>query len=130
MKRTRLLPFLDPETATQVETACATYRGQSDMISSALGALMFGQLYGYRGVCMAHTRQAVRRYEALLGIKFREHMPERTELSERILGIRAADEIGKFWAVVKGEIAVQAKRWVDDVGQGDLFQGRGAAKTG
>ena len=122
-----LLPFLDASTSAQVVQRCTTYRGQADDISNALGALVFGQLYGWRGVYMTHSRAMIRRYESILGIKFRECMPERTDASQRILGVRIADEVGKFWAVVKGEHYVTGKGYADDVGQADLFRSGDAA---
>ena len=50
-------------------------------------------------------------------------MPERTELSTRITGIRWADQLGKFWAVVKGEVPVPGgKARMNDGDQPDLFE--------
>lgn len=117
------LPFLDLETAKTVVENASTYKGQSNVISDALGALLFGQLYGAKGLAMAHTRASVRRFEAVLGVKFSDHMPERTSLSTRIFGVRAADEIGRFWAIAKGDVSCPDKRMMgdDSEGQGDLF---------
>ncbi len=130
MKKSQLFPFLTPEQNATVEASVSTYRGQSDTISDALGALAFGQFYGWRGLYMAHGRQKIRRFEAVLGIRLRESMPERTDLSERILGVRVADEIGKFWAVVKGDVSVRGgKRHMDDLAQADLFAGPEAVTT-
>jgi hypothetical protein len=117
-----IFPYLDPEAAAQVKHACATYRGDADHVAYALGALLFGQLYGFKGLAMAYTRPAMRRSEALLGIKLREHMPDRTDLSRRLLGVRVADEVGKFWAVVRGDHFVVGKGVADDLGQSDLFK--------
>lgn len=122
-QKTQLLAFLPPDVAAQVIEAAETHKGQAHHISDALGALLFGQIYGFRGLAVTQTRQAMRRYEAVLGIKYSEHMPHRTELSSRILGVRVADELGKFWAVVKGEVTVPDRRLISDLpeGQPDLF---------
>lgn len=116
-----LFSFLDASTAASVEQRLAAYRGDGEDISGAVGALVMGQLYGFRGVAMVLSRAKLRRYEELLGLKLRDHMPERTDLSRRILGVRISDEVGKFWAVVKGDHWVSGKGRADDFGQADLF---------
>jgi len=126
MKRARLLPYLPADVEDSVVQAVLDYRGMAPKVADALGALAFGQLYGWRGVMMIYSRSTVRGYEQALGITFKDHMPDRTEVSDRILGVRVADELGRFWAVVKGEISVPGgKSYVDDEGQGDLFNSTG-----
>ena len=73
---------------------------------------------------MIHTRGTVKKYEKILGLEFKDCMPERTEYTDRLLGIRLADEIGKFWAVVKGEVPVPGgKAYMHGEDQDDLFLG-------
>lgn len=123
MKNRHLLAFLPASVSDQVQRSAVEYRGYAPIVADGLGALVFGQLYGWRGVMMLYSRSRIRDFEKALGITFRDHMPERTELSARITGVRVADEIGKFWAVVKGEVPVQGgKAYVDDVGQDDMFR--------
>ena len=123
MKRPRLLPYLPPETETQVVEKASDYVGHCTTLSGALGALAFGQLYGWKAVWLVHSRSTIRGYEEALGINFRDHMPDRTELSARITGIRWADQLGKFWAVVKGEVPVPGgKARMNDGDQPDLFE--------
>ena len=44
-----------------------------------------------------------RKYEKILGVRFREVLPERVKgQSERINGIRMADAMGKFWQSLSG----------------------------
>lgn len=123
MKKSQILPFLDPSVASQVEKAALEYRGYAPTVADALGALVFGQLYGWRGVMMLYSRSRIRDFEAALGISFRDHMPGRTDHSARILGVDLADRIGKFWAVVKGEVQVPGgKAYIDDADQPDMFR--------
>lgn len=121
-----MFPFLPSEQSAAVEKAIAEYKGYAPRVSHAIGALVLGQLYGWRAIVMIHSRSNIREFEAILGVTFRDVMPDRTELSDRILGVRIADELGKFWAVVKGDVSVPGKSYVDDAGQSDLFIG-GAA---
>jgi hypothetical protein len=123
MKKQTLLPFLEPEIADKVQDAALAFRGYAPQLSDSLGALVFGQLYGWRAVMMLHSRAKIRSYEEALGITFREHMPERTEHSDRILGVRLADELGKFWAVVKGDVSVPGgKAFIEDERQAEIFR--------
>jgi hypothetical protein len=105
-----------------VEERTKHFRGLSDTLSAALGALTVGQYYGWRGLYFIHSPSTVRKYEKLLGIKFSEVMPERTDETSRLLGVRIADELGRYWAVVKGEVTVPGGRsYLDDKDQADLF---------
>lgn len=123
MKKSQILPFLDSSVATQVEKAALEYRGYAPTVADALGALVFGQLYGWRAVMMLYSRSRIRDFESALGISFRDHMPDRTDHSARILGVDLADRIGKFWAVVKGEVPVPGgKAYIDDADQPDMFR--------
>lgn len=115
---------LSPELSAHVAAVVHEYRGSCPSLSEAIGALVFGQFYGWKGVYMIYSRAKVRSMEEILGLKFREVMPERTDDSARINGIRIADELGKFWAVAKAEISVPGgKQYADDLGQSDLFLG-------
>lgn len=119
-------PFsnLTPEQQAAIDQVVRNYSGMSDLLSSALGALAMGHYVGWRGLLMVHNRQTLRRYEDILGAKFSDLLPERTDQTDRLLGIRIADKLGKFWAVVKGEVRVpEGKALIDSDGQIDLFVG-------
>lgn len=121
-KPKHLFPFLTAEQSASVEKAMAEYKGYAPALSDAVGALVLGQLYGWKAVYMIHSRSSIKRFEEILGLSLRDSMPERTELSSRILGVRLADELGRFWAVVKGDVSVPGgKSYLDDLGQADLF---------
>jgi len=123
MKTTRLLPFLSADAEAQVQESALTYHGYAPLVSEALGALVFGQLYGWRAVMMLHNRSKIKSFEQALGVSFRECMPDRTDVSDRILGVKLADELGKFWAIVKGEVSVPGgKAFLDHDDQADMFR--------
>jgi len=122
MSKAKTPHLLPPELAQHVAGLFPTYRGYCPELAEAIGALVFGQAFGWKGVFMIYSRGKVRSMEKILGLNFREVMPERTENSSRIHGVRLADEIGRFWAVVKGEVPVRGgKGYADDEGQSDLF---------
>lgn len=121
-KAGHLFPFLSAEQSAAVVKRLQEYRGYAPTASDAVGALVLGQVYGWRGIMMLHSRSTVRKFEQVLGLSLRDCMPDRTQFSERILGVRIADEMGKFWAVVKGEVPVAGgKAYIDDAGQTDMF---------
>ena len=122
MSKRKHPPLLPEDLAAHVERRAAEFRGYCPELAEAIGALVFGQVFGWKGVWMIYSRSKVKSMEAALGLTFRDVMPERTEESSRILGVRLADELGKYWAVVKGEVPVQGgKAYADDEGQSDLF---------
>lgn len=115
------VPFLvkvdDPETEKRIRTAIANFRGPGPTLGSALGALVMGQHYGYRGLRMMHSPSTYRKYERVLGgIKFEDVCPELPPLGNRIVGIRVAKKLGAFWDVVMGRRKVENKGYVDDNG--------------
>lgn len=125
-------PFsnLTPEQRAEVDQAVKNFSGMSDNLSSALGALAMGHYVGWRGLLFVHTRPTIKRYEEILGMDFKEVLPERTDQTERLLGIRLADQLNKFWALVKGEIPIpQGKSYIDAEGQEDLFAGGASGRT-
>lgn len=70
---------------------------------------MIGRLYGWRVLKMIHNPSTYRKYEKILGLKFTDICPERTDLSYKSRGLAAADKMNSFWAVVRGEKLVKGK---------------------
>jgi hypothetical protein len=90
----------DAELMKIVKDACYGFVGPAPVLESALGALCFGRIVGWHGLRVIHTYQTLRRYEGILGIKFRDVLPARTVESSTLGGIRIADGLGKFWRVI------------------------------
>lgn len=121
---------LNAEQKATVDEAVKNYSGMSDQLAAALGALALGEYLGWRGLLFVHDRRTLKRYEEILGLEFKEVLPEKTDYTERLLGYRIADKIGKFWAVVKGEVRVpEGKGFMDADGQEDLFGGARGRST-
>ena len=109
MSKPKIPPLLPPELAQHVAALLPEYRGYCPELAEAIGALVFGQAFGWKGVFMIYSRSKVRSMggsSASTSARSCRSAP----LSSRILGIRLADEIGKFWAVVKGEVRCRAAR--------------------
>lgn len=121
---------LKPEDQATVDEAVKNFSGASDYLAAALGALSIGQYLGWRGLLFVHSRTTLRGYEAVLGLSFKDVLPEKTEYTERLLGYRIADKLGKFWAVVKNEVQVQDKGLLEAAdGQPDMFGGQHGRAT-
>ncbi len=92
----------DAEMVEIITRAWKEFEGDCGVFMSAVGALVLGREVGWQGVRVCMSSATYRKYETILGIKFREHLPERTKDSRRIRGIRMADDFGKFWQALSG----------------------------
>ena len=76
-----------------------TFCGDGRQLEAALGAYVVGQLYGWRALAMMHTTATRQRFDRILGVRLNDVCPEHTGLTDRLLGIRIADQVGAFWKV-------------------------------
>jgi hypothetical protein len=126
--RRQLLKIVDPGTEEEIARRIATYTGPATSLGAALGAMVMGQHYGTRALRMIHSPATIRKYERILGVRFDEVCgSEFTPLSDKIVGIRAARELGGFWDVVLGRKKVKKKGWADEPGATTDAGGREAA---
>lgn len=93
----------------QVLKVIDEFKGHVGTLESALGALIIGQHYGWRVLKIAHGNRTYNNYQKILGIRFEDVCPERTELSHRSVALSIADKAGSFWAVVRGKQKVPNK---------------------
>ena len=109
----------DAEMLRIIDGAVEAFEGNSSLLESAIGALVFGRRVGWHGIRVMHSRVTFNRYEKILGIKFREVLPERGPDSECLRGIRVVDRIGKFWqAISSGLISSKdAAQWEPAAGK-------------
>jgi hypothetical protein len=91
-----------------IDKAWEEYKGDVTVLNSAIGALVMGRHVGWQGVRVMYARVTYTRYEKILGIKFRDVLPERGKDAERLRGIRIIDGIGKFWQAISSGL-VSAK---------------------
>jgi len=78
--------------------------GDITEFESAIGALVLGQKMGWKVLLLIHDRRTIQKYGKILGIDFREVMPEVGEKAQKSVAWKAVQEIGNFWKAVKGEI--------------------------
>lgn len=87
-----------------ISNAIKNYTGNMEILQAAIGCLFLSIYLGRRTMQVVHSPRTIRRYEAALGIKFKElsFIPETTENSSRSLGYQIAIAAENFWDYVRG----------------------------
>ena len=83
-----------------VEKACFEFTGDCGILEAAIGALFWGRVVGWQPLRLMHTGRTFKKYEEILGIKFKDELDATTDQSERMHGYRMMKKIGKFWQAV------------------------------
>lgn len=95
------------------KAAFANFSGQLDQLESAIGMLRLGHHVGWKVLVLIHSKNTLRKYESILGIKVREFFPEEGPSADRCLGYRIAKKLGNFWKVVSGDIKIEHRREIE-----------------
>lgn len=95
------------------ENAVSGFTGQLDELESALGMLRMGHHFGWKVLYIIHSKQTIRKYEDILGIKIRDIFPEKGPSSYRSYGLGIAETYSNFWKVVGGDIKIKDRRKAD-----------------
>lgn len=96
----------DSEILAAVDKALDEYKGQVTVIEQAVGALILGRRLGWRVTYLVHGGQTINRYQNILGLKFREVLPEVGEASQKSVAWRIVKAAGKFWDVIKRRVVL------------------------
>ncbi|MFM8445602.1 MAG: hypothetical protein ACKN9W_19965 [Methylococcus sp.] len=94
-----------PEIQQMIFNASQTYSGQMDDFYQAVGMLVIGRLYGWRVMRIAGTHANWKTANQIFG-DLKTLMDERGELAHRSLGLRLADEAGRYWEIVRGVVKI------------------------
>lgn len=89
------------------------YRGDATEFERAIGAYVLGLSMGWKPLLLIHDRKVVRKYGELLGLDFKERLPEVGVLAHRALAWRLAQKVTSFWKAAKGEIAGVRSNLID-----------------
>jgi hypothetical protein len=95
----------DKQLVELIDKAIKNFEGSSDTLNNAIGYLMVGRKMGWRVMFFMHSQSSVRKYEAILGIKSQEFMPEVGPFAKKATAYQALLKVTNFWKAVKGEIA-------------------------
>ena len=94
----------DKEMLAIIDPTIAKFHGNSVELQNAVGAFMLGRHLGWRVLFLIHHKTSIKKYEKILGISFREILPETGPKSNDSRAWRAFQGFSNFWKAVKGEI--------------------------
>lgn len=81
-----------------------SYKGVAFTLESAIGAMYVADRVGWKPIYLIHDKKTIRKYEAILGINFRESFPEVGPKAEKSRAYVLSQKVTNFWKAVKGEI--------------------------
>jgi len=116
--RTPIAPMLDIDDELD-EYLCqriADFHGLAADLQTALGALVIGRHYGLRALRIMHSPATIRKYDRIIGRRLKDICPPDTHLEDKLLGVRFANKVGSFWAVVTGRKTIANKGMATDEG--------------
>lgn len=99
----------DSELTNHFETLISSFSGDIPELIQAIGAYHVGKIYGYRVLRIIISSRIHTRHEKILGIKFKDYLPESTPFSHRSVGYYLAVKLDKFWDIVHGRHTVPTK---------------------
>lgn len=104
------------EAFDQAGKAVAQFSGSLEELEKAIGMLMLGYHFGWKVLLLVHSKRTIRKYEKILGIQIKEFFEPEGPSAQRSMGLDLAKKIGNFWQVVSGDIKVENRREIEDVG--------------
>lgn len=104
MTKTKSQTISAEELVKIADKAITNFRGDFDVLESAIGMLLLGRRYGWRVIYIVHSKRTVRKYESILGINAREFFPDKSDLSERSKGYQIAKTLSNFWKGINDNV--------------------------
>lgn len=108
----RMKSIFDADLAKHLTDTIVKFSGNFDVLEKAIGALIVGQLMGWRVLTLMHSANTIKKYEKVLGINFKSTlpwdddritMPEYGALAKKSVALDIVEKVGSFWKVVRGE---------------------------
>ena len=87
-----------------IEGAIKKFTGQMPTLEGAIGAWFTGKELGWKPMYLIHEKRTLKKYEEILGIEFREELPELGRWAHKSIAWKAMERVSNFWKAVKGEI--------------------------
>ncbi len=102
----------DNELVKLIDKAVMKFRGQSNELESAIGALMVGRKLGWRPLFLIHSPRTIKKYETILNIRFQDTLPDVGPKAKDSIAWKIGERASNFWKLVKGEVAdVRTPDW-------------------
>ena len=106
-------PSPDTDFLAYVADLLRTYHGDATEFERAVGAYVLGLSMGWKPLLLIHDRKVVRKYGGILGLDFKERLPEVGEIAHRSVAWRLVQKVSSFWKAAKGEIAGVRSNLID-----------------
>lgn len=94
---------------SHVDLVMKNFKGDIVELSNAIGALNVGRFYGWRVLRIVISNASYRKYQRILGLEFKNVLPETTPYSEKSAGYNIVVNAGKFWDAVNGVFKMDSK---------------------
>lgn len=97
----------DAELLEHIDKVASEYIGDISHLSSAIGAVMLGRVYGWRVIRIITSSKIYTRHQRILSLDFKQVLPEETEFSKKSIGYSIAKKLDKFWDVVNSKFKME-----------------------
>jgi len=94
---------------THIDLMVKDFKGDAPELIAAIGTLMVGRVYGWKVLRIITSSKSYTKYQRVLGLQFKDILPETTEYSNRSLGFKLVTKLNNFWDVVKGVASINPK---------------------
>ena len=94
----------DKDIIPHIDKRTQEFKGQISELEQAIGMWMVGRQFGWKVMLLVHDRKTIAKYEDLLGIDFRNEVPDVGKFAHKSVAWTAVQKVSNFWKAVKGEI--------------------------
>lgn len=102
----------DADLVKLIDKSIMKFHGNAEELENAIGALMVGRKIGWKPLFLIHSPRSIKKYETILGVAFRELLPEVGPKAKDSIAWKVAQTVTNFWKLVKGEIPdVRTSDW-------------------
>lgn len=107
----------DKELAKEIDRVIRDFHGQSNDLGNALGAFMLGKYYGWKPIMLMYSRASIRKYEKILGMNFKERLPEEGELVHKLKAYRFLRDTKAYWDTIRSGKKVKDSKVISKSGK-------------
>jgi hypothetical protein len=94
----------DKELSEHIVKRIRKYKGDITDLERAIGCLYIGREFGWKVMLLLHDRKSMAKYEAALGLEFRNELPEVGAYAHKSVAWNLVQKVSSFWKAVKGEV--------------------------
>jgi len=97
------------ELVAHIDLMIREFEGDAPELIAAIGTLMVGRVYGWKVLRIITSSKSYTKYQRVLGLEFKNYLPETTDFSSRSLGFKIVSRLNNFWSVVNGTATINPK---------------------